>query len=82
MYVTVIPLRILSRFFQTEFVEKIKAHALFSVTIFPKIMPFFSNVEKYGSPDRQATNGTKMLSRKDAICMPARARIQTRNHNI
>jgi hypothetical protein len=41
--------------FQTKFVEKIKTHALCSVTFFRKSCCLWDNVEKYGTP-RQATD--------------------------
>jgi hypothetical protein len=37
--------------------------------IFPKIVPFWDNLEKYGRA-RQATDDNIMLRRKDAISMP------------
>ena len=46
------PRRILRRTFQTEIVAKIKAHFLFSATLFSENHAIFSNVEKYGGAER------------------------------
>jgi hypothetical protein len=42
--------------FQTKVVQKIKTHILCSVTFFPKVVPLWDNVEKYGTA-RKATDG-------------------------
>jgi hypothetical protein len=34
--------------FQVKVVEKIKTHILYSVTFFPKIVPFMRYVQKFG----------------------------------
>jgi hypothetical protein len=54
--------------FQANVVEKVKTYFMFN-TIFPKIVPLWDNMEKYGTA-RQATHDNLMRRKKDGICIP------------
>jgi hypothetical protein len=55
--------------FQTDILEKIKAHILCSIYFSLKILLLWDKMEKKHGTERQATGNNMMWSREDAIYM-------------